>query len=241
VRFQLRAPNPELCFTCHAGIANLVASAPVVHEVVHDDEGCVQCHDPHFTELPYLQRRSQPGLCLSCHDRPVATPDGRVLTDMARLLADNPDHHGPIREGGCTACHQPHAADHFRLLLQEYPPEFYAPFEARRYALCFSCHLPDMVTDPSGTGLTSFRDGDRNLHWLHVNQDKGRTCRACHEVHASRRPFHIRETVPFGSGGWLLEINFERGEDGGTCTPACHKARAYRRSPPEPSDPMGGP
>ncbi len=239
VRYQLRTPNPDLCLGCHEGIRKLVNSAPVVHGILGDSDGCVRCHDPHFTQLPYLQRAAQPALCLQCHDRPVQTPDGRNLADMAALLKENPDHHGPIREGACTACHQPHAADHFRLLLREYPPEFYAPFDPQRYALCFSCHLGDLVQDPSGTGLTNFRDGDLNLHWLHVNQEKGRTCRACHEVHASRHPFHVRESVPFGLGGWMLAINFERGGDGGTCAPACHKSRSYRRSAPRSAE--GGP
>jgi predicted CXXCH cytochrome family protein len=151
---------------------------------------------------------------------------------MAALLEENPDHHGPIRDGGCTACHQPHGSAHPRLLLKEYPAEFYAPFAMERYDLCFSCHVSDLVKDKSGRGLTQFRNGDLNLHWLHVNQEKGRTCRACHEVHASQRPFHIRESVPFGSAGWMLAINYTRTEDGGSCLPACHKLRAYDRTTP---------
>ena len=85
---------------------------------------------------------------------------------------------------------------------------------------------------PGGTGLTQFRDGDRNLHYVHVNREKGRTCRACHEVHASKRPAHIREAVPYGSGNWMLEINFEQTPQGGSCTPACHVMRSYTRTLP---------
>jgi predicted CXXCH cytochrome family protein len=240
-RYQLRDPAPVLCFSCHDGIENLVGGAAVVHGPTLEGDSCVGCHDPHFTRLPYLQRTTQPELCLECHDRQVETADGRILQDMALLLAENRNHHGPIREGTCTACHQPHAAEHFRLLFQEYPPEFYAPFKVERYALCFSCHLSDLVQDRSGTGLTGFRNGDLNLHWLHVNQAKGRTCRACHEVHASKRPFHIREAVPFGTTGWMLEINYVQDPDGGACTPACHKARTYSRRGPAPggSEAMG--
>ncbi|MHC4217382.1 MAG: cytochrome c3 family protein [Planctomycetota bacterium] len=235
-RFQLHDPAPDLCFSCHDGIRNLVSSAAVVHGPTLHDDSCVGCHDPHFTRLPYLQKATQPTLCLDCHDRQIETADGRELEDMATLLAENPNHHGPIREGSCTACHQPHAAEHFRLLFMEYPTEFYAPFQVERYALCFSCHLADLVQDRSGTGLTGFRDEDLNLHWLHVNQEKGRTCRACHEVHASKRPFHIRDAVPFGSTGWMLEINYTQNAVGGACTPACHATRTYRRSGPETGD-----
>lgn len=230
VRYQLHQPSPALCFTCHQGVKNLIESAAVVHDFLVEPKGCVSCHDPHFTQLPYLQRTTQPALCLSCHDRAIKASDGRVLSDMAKLLRDNPNHHGPIREGACTACHHPHAAENFRLLFKGYPAEFYAPFEARRYALCFSCHLAALVEDEVGVGLTGFRDGELNLHWLHVNQEKGRTCRACHEVHASKHPFHIRDAVPYGTGGWMLEINFEMTQDGGRCSPACHKPKSYDRT-----------
>jgi predicted CXXCH cytochrome family protein len=234
-RYQLNSDTPELCFTCHDGVRNLVGKAAVVHGPVAEGESCTGCHNPHFTRLPYLQKWTQPELCLKCHDRMIQTTYGRTLQDMALLLTENTNHHGPIREGACTACHQPHAGEHFSLLFMEYPPEFYAPFEPKRYALCFSCHLADLVEDESGTGLTGFRDGDLNLHWLHVNQKKGRTCRACHEVPASKRPFHIREAVPYGTSGWMLELNFEQTKDGGACTPACHKTRDYRRGSQRPA------
>ncbi len=230
VKYQLVSDSPALCFSCHEGVKNFVSTAPIKHGPVTEPGGCVNCHNPHFTRLPDLQKTAQPDLCLSCHNKAITTSTGRTLTDMAALLKDNPDHHGPIRDGACTACHQPHAGEHFGMLFLDYPAEFYAPFEMKRYQLCFSCHLSELVKDESGTGLTGFRDGDLNLHWMHVNQEKGRTCRACHDVHASKRPAHIREAVPYGSGGWLLEINFQQDESGGSCSPACHKAKTYDRS-----------
>jgi predicted CXXCH cytochrome family protein len=211
-----------------------------VHEPAAREGGCVTCHDPHFSLLPKLQRRPQPDVCLGCHDKEIDVGEKQPLPNMAVLLKENTNHHGPIREGGCSECHQPHASDEFRLLYRAYPKEFYAPFDKDRYGLCFSCHQVDLVQDEAGRGLTGFRDGDTNLHWLHVNREKGRTCRACHEVHASKRPFHMRKAVPFGSGGWLLEINFEKKPKGGTCLPACHKRRDYDRggseAPTEPSE-----
>jgi predicted CXXCH cytochrome family protein len=228
--FQLERPAPAICFTCHDGVRNVVERAVLVHGPTTEEGGCTSCHNPHFSPLPRLQRRQQPDLCLDCHSEPIEASNGQTLTNMALLLEDNPNHHGPIRDGSCTACHNPHAGERFGLLFEEYPPEFYAPFEIDRYALCFGCHIPELVEDESGTGLTRFRDGDRNLHWLHVNREKGRTCRACHEVHASQRPFHIREAVPFGNRAWMLEINFEQTADGGSCSPGCHKPKEYRRT-----------
>lgn len=228
--YQLREEAPNLCAQCHQDkIDEMTGGRPVVHGAITAQGGCTTCHAPHTSVLPALERTTQPGLCLSCHDKELKTADGRTLTNMAKLLKDNPDHHGPIREGACTACHAPHSSEHFQLLIDEYPPEFYAPFSIDRFKLCFECHISDLVLKPTGKGLTNFRDGDKNLHWLHVNQEKGRTCRACHEVHASQRPAHIREAVPFGSAGWMLEINFEQTTTGGSCAPACHKTHAYDR------------
>lgn len=230
-KFQLKDEAPNLCLQCHAEKFNqITANAKVVHGAITEAGGCSKCHEPHASKLPSLQRTTQPGECLSCHDKVLSTPDGQKLTNMAALLQQNPDHHGPIREGMCTACHSPHAGEHFRLLAEEYPPQFYAPFNIDSFKLCFKCHIPDLVLKPSGTGLTGFRNGDKNLHFLHVNQEKGRTCRACHEVHASKHPFHIRDAVPFGSSGWMLEINFEPTPEGGSCAPGCHQQRSYSRT-----------
>jgi predicted CXXCH cytochrome family protein len=234
IKYHLHQSTPTLCYSCHEGVKNEIASASVHHGPVDAEGGCVSCHTPHFSHLPALQRATQPDTCLSCHNQTIRSSDGRTLSNMAAVLRDNPSHHGPIRGNGggasCTSCHQPHAGERFAMLHEEYPPQFYASFDAERYQLCFSCHLPELVTDPSGTGLTRFRDGDTNLHWLHVNKEKGRTCRACHEVHASSRPFHIRESVPFGTSGWMLEINFEASDEGGSCAPGCHKEATYSRT-----------
>ena len=226
-KYQLREAAPGLCLSCHKEMGKALAASSVTHGAIKDGTSCSGCHAPHFSELPKLQRASQPQSCLTCHDKSIKATDGATIADIASLLKNNPDHHGPIREGACTACHQPHAGEHFRLLGSEYPPEFYAPFDIERYALCFKCHIPDMVLKPEGKGLTQFRNGDVNLHWLHVNRDKGRTCRACHEVHASKNPFHIRDQVPFGAKGWMLEIGFKQTPTGGTCAPGCHKPQEY--------------
>jgi predicted CXXCH cytochrome family protein len=229
-KFQLHDEAPALCMQCHKEkFDQIVKDNPVVHGAINVDGGCTKCHEPHSSRLASLQRGTQPGVCLKCHDTVLDGPNGSHITNMAELLAQNPDKHGPIREGACTACHNPHAGKHFRLLAEEYPPQFYAPFTLDTFKLCFKCHIPDLVLKPSAHGLTQFRDGDRNLHYVHVNQEKGRTCRACHEVHASKRPAHIREAVPFGASGWMLEINFEKTADGGSCAPGCHKPRTYSR------------
>ena len=225
--YQLRQDTPDLCFSCHEPVKKQLAKSETVHGVVLQPGGCLACHAPHDSALPRLQRASQTTLCLSCHDKPIETEQERTLTDMASLLKDNPQHHGPIREDSCSACHLPHAGNRHNMLVKAYPPEFYAAFSIERYELCFECHRPELVKDKRGRGLTRFRKGDLNLHWLHVNREKGRTCRACHEVHASRNPFHMRDAVPFGDRGWMLEIRYEKSDTGGSCSPGCHETQTY--------------
>lgn len=224
---ELKQPQPDLCFSCHKGLKDSLASSPVVHGAMSQDGSCTNCHNPHLSKLPKLAKELQPQQCLNCHDRPLQAAGGRTLTNMAALLKDNPEHHGPIRLGACTACHEPHAGNQANLLSAAYPPEFYATFQVDLYKLCFTCHLPDLATVSQPTAPTGFTDGKKNLHWLHVNQEKGRTCRACHEVHASRQPFHIRESVPFGTGGWSVTIKYTQTPTGGSCSPGCHVERSY--------------
>jgi hypothetical protein len=88
-----------------------------------------------------------------------------------------------------------------------------------------------MVKDPTTTTLTKFRNGDQNLHYVHVNKDeRGRTCRACHEVHAAKQKHQIRDAVPYGHTGFMLKVNFTPTATGGSCARTCHITRSYTNS-----------
>jgi predicted CXXCH cytochrome family protein len=225
--FWLEEAMPDLCFQCHVDIDELVAGSKVVHGALNQDNKCANCHDPHTADIPKQLRAETMDLCLNCHDKPIAS-GGKTLSNMKVLLETRKDWHGPIRQKDCTACHNPHASNNFRILKEYFPPVFYAPFKVKNYALCFRCHEPTMVLDKYTTTLTGFRNGNRNLHYLHVNKNpKGRTCRACHQPHASNKPKHIREGVPFGR--WELPINYAKSETGGRCSPGCHSTKRYDR------------
>lgn len=225
-KYQLKADMPGLCLDCHEPIRELAENSTVRHEALTRDEKCANCHEPHGNNVPGMLVEQEINLCLNCHDEPMDTPNGRII-DMKSWIENNPERHGPIRDGNCTLCHQPHGSEHFRLLSYEFPREFYMPFSIEIYDLCFQCHENTLVLDERTTVLTDFRNGDKNLHYVHVNQKKGRTCRACHEVHAGTKPKRIKDFVPFGT--WMYPVNFELTPNGGKCAPGCHLPRAYDR------------
>ncbi|MHC4508516.1 MAG: cytochrome c3 family protein [Planctomycetota bacterium] len=234
----------KLCVRCHAEIEQLIAESRIVHSPLNQQQQCENCHYAHSSMLPKLLRKSSLDICLTCHDREITLKDGRTVGDMVALLKENPNHHGPIKQADCSSCHDPHASSHFSLLRQAYPELFYAPFDLNNYKLCFNCHRSELVSSKNGVGLTQFRDGELNLHYVHVNREsRGRTCRACHAVHASKKHAHMSESVPYGQ--WQYKVSFELKDNGGSCGSACHKAREYDRAkatpiaePPDDSTPV---
>ncbi len=224
----------KLCVSCHEEIEQLIAASPIVHSPVNQEQQCQNCHHGHGSMLPKLLKKSALDTCLTCHDRQITLKDGRKTEDMVALLKENPNHHGPIRQADCSACHEPHGSSLFSLLKQAYPELFYAPFDPNIYKLCFGCHREELVSSQDGVGVTQFRDGQLNLHYVHVSREsRGRTCRACHAVHASKNYAHISESVPYGQ--WQYRLNFEQKENGGGCNSACHKAREYDRTKTTPA------
>ncbi len=223
----LRDLPPKLCLECHDSIAEVLEEATVGHDAVTAGKSCTSCHDPHAAIAAQLLVDEPMALCMSCHDREVTSGEA-TIAGLGKLLAENPNHHGPIRDKSCTGCHEVHGGENFRLLTEAYPPGFYAPFEEERYALCFGCHEADAVYEASTDTLTNFRNGKQNLHYVHVHRTpKGRTCRACHETHASNRPRHMAESVPFGE--WRIPIKFSQTPTGGSCSPGCHRPYRYDR------------
>ncbi len=229
----LRLPIDEACFACHEDLQGQVASAATPHGAVFTADRCANCHDAHASDRPALLRDRQDVLCLECHDRPIVTSGGRTIGDMMPAIRERRFRHGPVRSGDCTACHSVHGASHERLLREHFPGEFYASFAVENYALCFSCHDSALVTEPRTTTLTGFRDGDVNLHFVHVNRErKGRTCRACHEIHGSNLPRHLSEAVLFEGSSWAMPLAFTPTTTGGSCAPGCHRPMSYQRGAP---------
>ena len=220
-----------LCVSCHEDVQQAVNEAQHQHSAVTQDRGCVNCHTPHGGDLATLMKDKPVDLCMTCHNQPVTAGDGRSVAAVSEILDPTLVKHGPVAEGSCGGCHNVHGSDFTKLLTEEYPGTFYQPFDVDSYKLCFECHESQLVLTPDAKGLTGFRNGDTNMHYLHVNKDpRGRSCRACHSVHASTLALHLRETVPYGK--WELPINYKQTDSGGSCTPGCHQHKAYDRDTP---------
>jgi predicted CXXCH cytochrome family protein len=225
----LTSAVPELCGKCHEKTVKDLQTAAVKHSLNTETPVCMNCHDPHMAQENGLLLADGLDTCLKCHDKPVKEGE-QEFADMKKVLAANPYPHGPIQNRDCSTCHNPHGSPYYRLLTNQYPQGFYAPFFISNYDLCFRCHDAALATEEHTTRVTEFRDGDRNLHFVHVNKaSHGRTCRSCHTVHASTNPKQIADTVPFGN--WELPVEYKKTENGGSCTPGCHALENYSRQP----------
>lgn len=213
----LAEASPALCFQCHDDIGEKVASSPVAHEAIASKKGCANCHSPHAADQAKLLLQDEKSTCLACHPK--------VLTAAMTIV------HGPIRDGSCTECHDPHGAKEAHLLVESFPAQPYVAYTDTAYALCFRCHDRDLLKYPDTSFATGFRDGERNLHYLHVhNEQKGRSCALCHELHGGTNEALVAESVAFGS--WKLPLKFVKTDNGGSCAPGCHRPAAYDRKTP---------
>jgi len=227
----MSSPSPEICATCHPTEVALLDKSLNRHSPMSDAKGCLNCHDPHFADQPKLLPLGQQDLCLSCHDKEMTTEMGTVK-DLKAFLAANKGGAGPLKNKECSACHNPHGSDYWRLLVKYYTSNFYTSYSDSKYAMCFTCHDKSGFTTMYTHKATNFRDGDRNLHFVHVNKlGKGRTCRACHDACASCQSSGLskgmKETVGFSY--WTMPMNYTPSKDGGTCAPGCHGEKMYRR------------
>ncbi|MCC7147067.1 MAG: hypothetical protein IT443_11535 [Phycisphaeraceae bacterium] len=227
---QLKQAVAPLCFSCHPAMGDKISAAAVPHAAVSTAEKCANCHDPHAADQSFLLRDRTDRLCLTCHNQSLPTADGRLVPDMTAKLVNRKFMHGPVAAGQCSPCHDVHGAAYSRLLTKNFPQSFYAPFDIQEYALCFSCHSAAVVQEPITTSLTNFRAGQRNLHYVHVHQQKkGRTCKTCHEIHSSDLPNHMADAVPFEGTQWSMPIQYQPSPDGGSCAPGCHEPKSYNR------------
>jgi predicted CXXCH cytochrome family protein len=230
---QIKQAPLEMCTSCHEHekIKHDATEAKFAHSIVTKSDACLNCHTAHGGDLAKLMKAEPIKVCMKCHNEKIDVDANKTVAAVSEVLDGNMIKHGPIRDGNCGGCHNVHGSDVNKLLSKPYPETFYQGFSVDKYELCFSCHDKQLVLTQKTEGLTGFRNGTANLHFLHVNKsERGRNCRACHSTHASSHELHVRETVPYGN--WQMPINFKKTETGGSCSPGCHKEYQYDRNNP---------
>jgi predicted CXXCH cytochrome family protein len=224
-------PVTEQCAGCHEKIKTEAMNASYPHTPVLKDKACLTCHTPHGGNLAKLVSDLPETLCMSCHSKEQKAAGNRSIAAVAELMSPQ-SRHGGIKDGSCAGCHAAHGGNRELFLARNYSSLFYQRFSVANYELCLGCHDPKLITETRTTRLTAFRNGDRNLHALHVRdtRERGENCRVCHPTHAGTDTQLVRDVVSYGA--WRMPMRFSRTADGGSCYPGCHPQYGYHRSKP---------
>jgi len=222
----LIASPPGLCYKCHDYIQEVVETSKMTHQAVLIKKKCINCHSPHASSEDKNLLLKEKDLCLSCHDRTYPKESGDII-NIKKLLINKEFTHGAIVQKGCTACHDPHGSDNAHLLIKAFPEGNYAQGTYKSFKLCFKCHNKEKINVAETDTLTGFRNGTKNLHFVHVNKDKGRSCINCHNVHAADNKHMITDRTTFGN--WKMPLNYTVLDNGGSCRPGCHTEKTYTR------------
>lgn len=110
----LRAPQPDICFTCHRTIQEQFA-LPTHHRVPEGLMKCSDCHNPHGSLTRPLLTRANWETCVGCH-----------VEKRGPFAFEHPS----VKVEGCVICHTPHGSVNRNLLLRR---------EGR--FLCLQCHV----------------------------------------------------------------------------------------------------
>lgn len=222
--FNFSDKLPQLCYTCHDGVQSSIDKSQIVHGPVSDKRSCVNCHSPHSSAQSKLLKKESKELCLSCHNKLIDNKNHKIANIKQKVTTAKYIH--AAVEDGCLTCHKPHSSDRKNLLADKFPSHEYTVVSPDSFALCFNCHDAAMIEKPTSNS-TSFRDKSKNLHFLHVNGNKGRSCTLCHDVHGSDNEHLIKSKVLFGN--YEMTQTYRTTGTGGSCKNACHSEKAYER------------
>jgi DmsE family decaheme c-type cytochrome len=126
----LKAPQPKLCFQCHADIKPQF-DMPFHHKVNEGLVKCTDCHDAHgtFGANNIKSTADMNAVCTKCH----AETRGPFVFE-----------HATVKGEGCLGCHTPHGSQNPRLLNV-----------ANINQLCNQCHSPVSASTVHGMNAGS--------------------------------------------------------------------------------------
>lgn len=171
----LLAPAPlhgEPCRDCHDKDAVGAGSRSVHLPFAHDD--CTACHGEHGERQRLVLLAEGYDLCADCHDRDEPSFSRR---------------HGNVRgdRAPCISCHDPHRSTEAKLLL----PRRHRPLAFGR---CDSCHRSDgRLQRPAPQLCKGCHQGEQFAGRIVHAPVKDGDCLACHDPHASREPWLLKE------------------------------------------------
>jgi len=208
--------SKPLCLKCH----DVKGKDTLIHNPVKKNE-CSTCHEPHNSKFSKLLRNDEDKVCLNCHNKQIKGVKTTIADINLKLNAKTV--HEPAASG-CVSCHKPHASNNKSLLASDYSTESYVFNKSKIGSLCFTCHSIEILLQNKPES-TEFKNGNVNLHFLHVNRDKSRNCTICHDMHGTEGPHLVKDLSSFGE--WSLPINYKTTESGGSCAPGCHEEISY--------------
>ena len=224
-KYLMAVDVPELCYTCHQTVEVSLDKKSEVHGPFQVGGKCYLCHDAHVSDFSPLLQAKEQDICFQCHNKKLQNGE-YTIRDIERCVKSKFSHE-PVVSSGCSACHAAHTPDNFFLLSAAFPTGSYTEGKAENFAHCFDCHDPALMEEETGTA-SNFREGERNMHFVHVNREKARNCTTCHNIHGSKYPHLVAEKVPFGK--WEMPMNFKKTDNGGSCQTGCHKFLEYDRT-----------
>ena len=179
-----------------AGVTGVSNTETFLAEASYEYEICFKCHSQNsFIGIDQVIRLVQDtnernrfdGTSRSYHPVTKNTAGGvpglkLEYQSVARIYCT--DCHGSndsVRAGGIGA-DGPHGSIYPHILIDQYViGAGKVPYSIANYALCFRCHDPDALFDPT---LSNFSDGQKNSHWTHINS-KQLSCSVCHDPHGA--------------------------------------------------------
>jgi predicted CXXCH cytochrome family protein len=226
-KYLVVSKTPELCFVCHSELEKKLDTSRYVHSVVLKTISCSNCHTSHQSDQKKLLVSAEQQVCYKCHNKTIVVKD-RVLANIKSELSKTKFVHGAIAKDGCSGCHDPHVSNYSGLLKSGYSKSNYIdPAANDDIALCLKCHNRELVYSETTNSATGFRNGTRNLHYVHVDQTKGRNCVNCHGIHSGPNEFLLVNKVKFGN--WEMPMTYSKSAAGGSCITSCHVERSYAR------------
>jgi predicted CXXCH cytochrome family protein len=227
--FTLTEKIPGLCFNCHSEFQEHLQLYATKHGPVTDSVSCLNCHTPHSSPNKKLVIDPTNNLCLSCHNRTIIK-DSVKIRNISQILSRAKSVHQAL-DGGCVTCHNPHFSEKRKLLVGAFPSGLYVKAVKDTFDLCFMCHDQEIIEAKETEFGTNFRNGKKNLHFIHINGEKGRNCTICHDVHGAMNEKLISDKFKFGL--MEMKIEYKTFENGGSCLTACHNEKKYDRTIPK--------